>query len=126
MSFPSLRILSALSLSLLLSTLSALSQTPPTVEIHDIQGVKSTTAATVSPYVGQRVATTGVVTAVLPNGFFIQSLNPDANPPPPEGIAVSPSPPPPGTVAIGNIVSVTGTVATFPAITASHTPATEI
>jgi hypothetical protein len=119
------RILSVFAL-FLLSTLSALSQTPPTLEIHDIQGVKSTTAATVSPYVGQKVTTTGVVTAVLRNGFFIQSLNPDTNPLTPEGIEVFTSSTPPGTVAIGNIVSVTGTVATFPATTASHTPATEI
>ncbi|MCU1250707.1 MAG: Endonuclease/exonuclease/phosphatase [Edaphobacter sp.] len=126
MSFRSLRILSALFLSLLLSTLSALSQTPPTLEIHDIQGVKSTSAATISPYVGQKVITTGVVTAVLSNGFFIQSLNPDANPLTPEGIEVFTSSKPPTAVALGNVVSVTGTVTTFPAATASHTPATEI
>ena len=95
-------------------------------EIHDIQGVKSTTAMTVSPYVGQRVVTTGVVTAVLPNGFFIQSQNPDANPLTPEGIDVFTSSAPPAAAAIGNVVTVTGTVSTFPAVTASHTPATEI
>jgi exonuclease III len=127
MSFRSLRILSALSLFLFLSTLSALSQTPPTLEIHDIQGVKSTIALTVSPLVGQKVTTTGVVTAVLSNGFFIQSLNPDANPLTPEGIDVfTSSTPPAATVAVGNVVSVTGTVSTFPATTASHTPATEL
>jgi predicted extracellular nuclease len=127
MSLSSLRSLSALSLFLLLGTLSAVSQTPPTVQIHDIQGVKSTTAATISPYVGQQVTTTGVVTAVLSNGFFIQSPNPDANPLTPEGIEVfTSSTPPTATVALGNLVTVTGTVATFPAATASHTPATEI
>jgi predicted extracellular nuclease len=126
MSFRTLRTLSALSL-FLFSTLSALSQTPPTVQIHDIQGVKSTTAATISPYVGQQVTTTGVVTAVLSNGFFIQSPNPDANPLTPEGIEVfTSSKPSAATVALGNLVTVTGTVATFPAATASHTPATEI
>jgi hypothetical protein len=109
-----------------LGTLSAFGQTPPTLEIHDIQGVKSTTAATISPYVGQKVTTTGVVTAVLSNGFFIQSVNPDTNPLTPEGIEVFTSSKPPASVVIGNIVSVTGTVATFPAATASHTPATEI
>ena len=118
MSFPSLRTLSALSLFLLLSALSALSQTPPTVQIHDIQGVKSTTAATISPYVGQQVTTTGVVTAVLSNGFFIQSLNPDANPLTPEGIDVfTSSKPPTATVAIGNVVTVTGTVLFVPTVT---------
>jgi hypothetical protein len=101
-------------------------QPAPVVAIHDIQGVKSTTAATVSPYVGQRVQTTGIVTAVLSNGFFIQSQSPDANPLTPEGIDVFTSSAPPATVAIGNLVTVTGTVATFPAVTASHTPATEI
>ena len=54
---------------------------PVAVAIHDIQGVKSTTAATVSPYVGQQVTTTGIVTAILSNAFFIQSQNPDSEPP---------------------------------------------
>ena len=58
-------------------------QPAPTVAIHDIQGVKSTTAATVSPYVGQRVSTTGVVTTVLSNGFFIQSQSTRQQPPHP-------------------------------------------
>src|SRR5205823_8116845 len=110
----------------LLTTLSAFGQTPPNVAIHDIQGVKSLTAATISPYVGQKVTPTGVVTAVLSNGFFIQSVNPDANPLTPEGIEVFTSSKPPAAAALGNIVSVTGTVATFPAATASHTPATEL
>jgi hypothetical protein len=102
-------------------------QPAPSVEIHDIQGVKSTTAATVSPFVGQKVQTTGIVTAVLSNGFFIQSQNPDGNPLTPEGVEVfTSSKPPTASVAIGNLVSVTGTVTTFPAVTASHTPATEI
>ena len=120
------RISSALCL-LVFTTLTALGQAPPNLQIHDIQGVKSTTAATISPYVGQKVTTTGVVTAILSNGFFIQSLTPDGNPLTPEGIDVfTSSKPPTATVAIGNLVSVTGTVATFPAATASHTPATEI
>jgi hypothetical protein len=119
----SLCLLSALFLS---GTHSAFSQAPPNLEIHDIQGVKSTTAKTISPYVGQKVATTGVVTAVLSNGFFIQSVNPDGNPLTPEGIEVFTSSKPPAIAVIGNIVSVTGTVATFPAATASHTPATEL
>jgi uncharacterized protein len=101
-------------------------QPAPTVAIHDIQGVKSTTAATVSPFVGQKVQTSGIVTAILSNGFFIQSQNPDNNPLTPEGVEVFTSSKPPATVAIGNLVTVTGTVATFPAVTASHTPATEI
>jgi uncharacterized protein len=127
MSFSLLRALCVLSLFPFIGTLSTLSQTPPTVQIHDIQGVKSTTAATISPFVGQQVTTTGVVTAVLSNGFFIQSPTPDANPLTPEGIEVfTSSKPSTATVALGNLVTVTGTVATFPAATASHTPATEI
>ncbi len=104
----------------------AVAQPAPNVAIHDIQGVKSTTAVTVSPYVGQKVTTTGIVTTVLSNGFFIQSQSPDNNPLTPEGIEVFTSSKPPAAAAIGNVVSVTGTVATFPAVTASHTPATEI
>ena len=120
----------SLSLPCLLSfaTLSALGQggTPVAVAIHDIQGVKSTTAATVSPYVSQLVQTNGVVTAVLSNGFFIQSRDSDmdSNPLTPEGIEVFTSSHP--TVVVGNYVQVVGTVSTFPAVTASHTPATEI
>jgi hypothetical protein len=104
----------------------AVAQPAPVVAIHDIQGVKSTTAATISPYAGQRVQTTGIVTTVLSNGFFIQSQSPDSNPLTPEGVDVFTSSAPPATVAVGNLVTVTGTVATFPAVTASHTPATEI
>ncbi len=100
--------------------------TPPTVAIHTIQGVKSTTAATISPYAGQQVTTTGVVTAVLPNAFFLQArdADADANPLTPEGLEVFTNSRP--TVTLGNFVQVSGTVQTFPAPTASHTPATEI
>jgi predicted extracellular nuclease len=100
--------------------------TPPVVFIHDIQGVKSTTASTVSPYVGQRVTTSGVVTSVLSNAFFLQSRDVDAdtNPLTPEGIEVFTSSAP--TVSLGNYVQVTGTVQTYPAVTVSKTPATEI
>ncbi len=103
--------------------------TPTAISIHAIQGVKSTTASTVSPYAGQQVTTTGVVTSILSNAFFIQSRDADAdsNALTPEGIEVFTSTAPSAaTVALGNYVSVTGTVQTYPATTASHTPATEI
>ena len=47
-----------------------------------------------------------------------------ANPLTPEGIEVFTSSKP--TVTVGNYVQVTGTVQTYPAVSASHTPATEI
>ena len=92
--------------------------TPPTLAIHAIQGVKSTTASTLSPYAGQQVTTTGVVTAVLSNAFFIQSRDVDAdtNPLTPEGIEVFTGSPTSAAAVLGNYVQVTGTVHTFPAV----------
>ncbi len=66
------------------------------------------------PTLDKKFTTTGVVTAVLSNAFFIQSQSPDSNPLTPEGIDVFTSSKPPTTVAVGNVVTVTGTVATFP------------
>lgn len=102
------------------------SQPVATTPIHTIQGQKSTTGLRLSPYAGQKVSTTGVVTTVLSNAFFIQARDADADndPTTPEGIEIFTSTKP--TVALGNYVQVTGTVQTYPAVTASHTPATEI
>jgi predicted extracellular nuclease len=100
-----------------------------TVAIHTIQGSKSTTALRVSPLAGQTVTTTGVVTAVIPSAFFIQSRDVDADgdPTTPEGIQIfTGTGKVPAIAVVGNYVSVTGTVATFPAVAVSHTPATEI
>ncbi len=101
--------------------------TPPaTVAIDVIQGHKSTTALSLSPYAGQKVTTNGIVTAVLSNGFFIQTPDnsADTDLTTPEGIDVFTSTAP--TVHVGDAVQVIGTVQTYPATTASHTPATEI
>jgi len=101
----------------------------PNLAIHTIQGEKSLTAMTVSPYAGQTVTTQGIVTGVGTSGYFIQTPDADADNDPltPEGIEVfAGSGKVPAEAVIGNYVQVTGTVSTFPAVTASHTPATEI
>ena len=46
----------------------------PSVKIYDIQG-----ASHISPFVGQRVTTTGIVTAVGFDGFYVQDLVGDDN-----------------------------------------------
>ena len=105
-------------------------QPAPVLAIHTIQGVKSTTAEVVSPYVGQAVQTSGIVTAIANTGFVIQTpdASADSNPLTPEGIFVyTGSGKVPASVAIGNLMQVTGTLATFPALnTASHIPSTEL
>ena len=102
------------------------SQPVVTTPIHTIQGQKSTTGLRVSAYAGQKVATTGVVTTILSNAFFIQARDAEADndPTTPEGIEIFTGTKP--SVALGNYVQVTGTAQTYPAVTASHTPATEI
>ncbi|MGA3129887.1 MAG: choice-of-anchor D domain-containing protein [Terracidiphilus sp.] len=97
--------------------------------IHTIQGSKSLTATSVSPYAAQTVTTEGIVTGVGTAGYFIQSpdANADSDPTTPEGIYVyTGSGKVPSAAVIGNYVQVTGAVATYPAVTVSHTPATEI
>ena len=104
-------------------------QPAPVLAIHDIQGVKSTTAEAVSPYVGQTVQTSGDRHRHRLHRLLHSDPDPpDTNPLTPEGIFVfTGSQSLPTTVAIGNLMQVTGTVATFPALnTASHTPATEL
>ncbi len=76
------------------------------IPIHDIQG-----AAHISPRANQNVATTGVVTAVKGNGFYIQDPAPDANPDTSEAIFVFTSAAP--TVTVGNGVQVSGRVSEF-------------
>ncbi|MHB0972142.1 MAG: hypothetical protein ACYC7A_20895 [Thermoanaerobaculia bacterium] len=79
-----------------------------TVAIHDIQG-----SGTTSPLAGQTVTTTGVVTGVKSNGFFLQApdASADANPATSEGIFVFTSSVP--SVARGNRVNVTGRVTEY-------------
>ena len=93
---------------------------PPTAAIYQIQGSGST-----SPLVGQAVTTTGVVTKVNNNGFFMQDLVGDGNPATSDGIFAFTSSAP--TVVAGQMVQVTGTVQEFNvgaatnADTAAHT-----
>ncbi len=88
--------------------------------IYQIQGSGST-----SPYVGQAVTTSGVVTKVNNNGFFMQDLNGDGDPATSDGIFVFTSTQP--TVAAGQLVQVTAKVSEFNvgaatnADTAAHT-----
>ncbi|HEY7405917.1 MAG TPA: PxKF domain-containing protein [Candidatus Angelobacter sp.] len=83
---------------------------PLNLSIHDIQGPGNT-----SPVAGKLVSTTGIVTAVVSNGFFIQ--NPDnavdADPNTSEGVFVFTSSRPAAPAVVGNFVQVTGTVAEF-------------
>jgi predicted extracellular nuclease len=74
--------------------------------IHDIQG-----AAHLSPHRGEAVQTTGVVTAVRANGFYLQEPAPDAQEATSEGILVFTSSAP--SVIVGDAVSVKAFVAEF-------------
>ncbi len=80
------------------------------IAIHDIQG-----SGTTSPFVNQTVSTTGIVTGLRSNGFFIQTpdAQADADPNTSEGILVFTSGAPPAAAAIGNNVTVTGTIVEF-------------
>jgi len=80
------------------------------LQIHDIQGSGNT-----SPLAGQTVTTTGIVTGVRSNGFFIQTpdAGADADPNTSEGVFVFTGSPVPAGAAVGNAVRVTGTVQEF-------------
>jgi hypothetical protein len=93
------------------ATISLIVTTAPlNLSIHDIQG-----PGDISPVAGKLVSTTGIVTAVVTNGFFIQ--NPDnavdADPNTSEGVFVFTSSRPAAPAVVGNLVQVTGTVAEF-------------
>jgi len=78
--------------------------------IGEVQGEKN-----VSAFAGDSVRLTGIVTARLKGGFFLQSPDDktDGNPNTSEGIYVFTKSEPSGEAAIGNLISVTGTVEEF-------------
>ena len=80
------------------------------VSISAIQG-----SGTSSPLVGQTVTTSGIVTAVRTNGFFLQTPDAgvDGDPATSEGILVFTSSAPPASALVGNSVQVTGAVTEF-------------
>ena len=80
------------------------------IRIHDIQG-----SGTISPFIGQSVTTTGIVTGLKSNGFFIQEPDAtiDADPNTSEGIFVFTGSAPPAAAVVGNSVQVTATVTEF-------------
>ena len=95
---------------------------PIAAAIFTIQGTGAT-----SPLVGQLVTTTGAVTKLTSNGFFIQDVAGDGNPATSDGIFVFTSAAPPAAAAVGNLVSVTGTVVEFASGAGSAaTPLTQI
>ncbi|MBM3128547.1 MAG: hypothetical protein FJ009_07965 [Chloroflexi bacterium] len=90
------------------------------LRIHAIQG-----AAHISPYVGQAVVTTGIVTAVRYSGFYLQDPSPDADDATSEGIFVHTLSAP--TVNLGDSILVNGIVTEFrPGSDAKNLTTTEI
>jgi hypothetical protein len=98
---------------------------PPLVTIPQIQGSGSR-----SPYAGQSVSTTGIVTGIKTaggRGFFIQDPVGDGDPNTSDGVFVFTSAAPPPAAAIGNEVKVTGLVTEFvPGSDPVSPPLTEI
>jgi len=97
---------------------------PLNLSIHDIQGPGDT-----SPFAGRFVSTTGIVTGVKSNGFFIQNPDnaADADPNTSEGVFVFTSSRPTATATVGNMVQVIGTVSEFiPSSDPNSPPSTEI
>ncbi len=93
-------------------------------KIHDIQGNGAS-----SPLAGNVVSTSGIVTGLRTNGFFIQEpdASVDADPATSEGVFVFTSSAPPAAAAIGALVQVTATVSEFvPASDPLQPPLTEL
>ncbi|HKX83508.1 MAG TPA: hypothetical protein VJL58_04745 [Pyrinomonadaceae bacterium] len=78
--------------------------------IAEIQGVENT-----SPSLDEKVVVTGVVTAILKDGFFLQTPDDkvDSNPATSEGIFIFTKNPPPADATHGNLVSVSGNVVEY-------------
>lgn len=74
--------------------------------IYEIQGLGH-----ISSFVGETVSTTGIVTAVDSNGFYLQDATGDDNPATSDGIFVFTGSTP--TVAVGDEAEVEGTVSEF-------------
>ncbi|MBC3941251.1 Calx-beta domain-containing protein [Sphingomonas albertensis] len=85
------------------------------IAIYDIQGLGHR-----SLFTGQVVATSGIVTSVRSNGFYIQDPNGDGNDGTSDAIFVSTGTTPP-TVSVGNAITLSGTVAEFASATTNLT-----
>jgi predicted extracellular nuclease len=94
------------------------------IPIHAIQG-----SGTRSPYEGQVVATSGIVTGRRSAGFFMQTpdAEADSDPATSEGIYVYTGSAPPADAAVGSRVTVQGTVAEYvPSTDPTQPPLTEL
>jgi predicted extracellular nuclease len=76
--------------------------------IYEIQG-----RSHLSPKAGERLSTTGVVTARRHNGFFFQDPAGDGDAATADGIFVFTSSAPPSTVQVGRLLRVTGSISEF-------------
>lgn len=88
------------------TTLFAIEASVPELTIPEIQG-----AAQTSPFVGVSATTTGIVTAVDSNGFYLQDPEGDGDSATSDGIFVFTDNDPPASV--GDLARVTGTVSEF-------------
>ena len=94
----------------------------PTHTIAQIQGGGNTSSLT-----GNVVTTSGIVTGIKTNGFFLQMPFGDGNTNTSDGIFVFTAGVPPLSVVVGNSLCVTGTVAEFvPAADPTGQPMTEL
>ncbi|MBA2621587.1 MAG: hypothetical protein H0U87_10345 [Acidobacteria bacterium] len=109
-----------LSISLFVSNASAQKERA----INAVQGDKNA-----SPFEGQTAQLSGIVTARLKSGFFIQTPDEktDDNPATSEGIYVFTGSEPTGDATVGNLVTVTGTITEFrPKAEPASLPITEL